>query len=207
MDLRSQAGTHAQGFSRLPDAPEVLDFYAQQSPVFLAAIFDRDAALRRRQKVGDGTPVHLTISLGMPGCRCTSWVLKNSRTIRWRLTYFCSTTSNRTSRPGARNGLDLKLSAVASSRLLEDLRGDAGIGWVPHSAWLPELSVCSKVSDLQYDLTVDGTHPTQSISSGLRNAVTKTSATMQVPAGVHYALVAVLLSAPWVGLWFVFCRI
>ena len=39
------------GFRLPPDAPEVLDFYAQRSPIFLAAAFDADAAaafLRRR---------------------------------------------------------------------------------------------------------------------------------------------------------------
>src|SRR5262249_61842313 len=54
---------HEHGFSLSPDAPEVLDFYAQQSPIFLAAVFDGDAALQRGQRLGDGTPVHLTMPL------------------------------------------------------------------------------------------------------------------------------------------------
>ena len=32
------------GFRLSPDAPEVLDFYAARSPIFLAAVFDGDAA-------------------------------------------------------------------------------------------------------------------------------------------------------------------
>jgi hypothetical protein len=35
------------GFRLPPDAPEVLDFYAQRSPIFMAARFDADAARRR----------------------------------------------------------------------------------------------------------------------------------------------------------------
>ena len=41
--------------------------------------------------------------------------------------------------------------------LLTDLRGDAGMSWVPESAWLTELRVNSSVSDLRYDLAIDAT--------------------------------------------------
>ena len=45
------------GFRLPPDAPEVLDFYAARSPIFLAAVFDADAAAargpgRRRRHAG-----------------------------------------------------------------------------------------------------------------------------------------------------------
>ena len=58
-----EVGTWAtdHGFRLPPDAPEVLDFYAQRSQIFLAAAFDGDAAAARGQNVGDGTPVHITI--------------------------------------------------------------------------------------------------------------------------------------------------
>ena len=36
------------GFRLPPDAPEVLDFYAARSPIFLAAVFDADAAAGTR---------------------------------------------------------------------------------------------------------------------------------------------------------------
>ena len=54
------------GFRLPPDAPEVLDFYANRSPIFLAAVFDADAAAERGQGVGDGTPVHVTIPTDNP---------------------------------------------------------------------------------------------------------------------------------------------
>ena len=54
------------GFRLPPDAPEVLDFYAERSPIFLAAVFDADAAAQRGQAVGDGTPVHVTIPTTNP---------------------------------------------------------------------------------------------------------------------------------------------
>src|SRR5437667_438596 len=54
------------GFRLPPDAPEVLDFYANRSPIFLAAVFDADAARARGQSIGDGTPVHITIPTANP---------------------------------------------------------------------------------------------------------------------------------------------
>ncbi len=54
------------GFRLPPDAPEVLDFYADRSPIFMAAAFDADAAAERGQAIGDGTPVHLVIPTDNP---------------------------------------------------------------------------------------------------------------------------------------------
>ena len=54
------------GFRLPPDAPEVLEFYAARSQIFLAAAFDGEAAAERGQHVGDGTPVHITIPTDNP---------------------------------------------------------------------------------------------------------------------------------------------
>ena len=51
-----------RGFGLSVDAPEVLDFYAARSPIFLAASFDARRAEARGQRLGDGTPIHSTIS-------------------------------------------------------------------------------------------------------------------------------------------------
>ena len=63
---RGRAWAAEHGFRLPPDAPEVLDFYAQRSPIFLAASFDADAAAERGQAIGDGTPVHITIPTANP---------------------------------------------------------------------------------------------------------------------------------------------
>src|SRR5688500_4644263 len=47
-DVAAWAEEH--GFRLSPDAPEVLDFYAERSPIFLAAVFDGDAAQERGQQ-------------------------------------------------------------------------------------------------------------------------------------------------------------
>jgi len=49
------------GFGLSVDAPEVLDFYAARSPIFLAASFDARRAATRGQRLGDGTPIHPTL--------------------------------------------------------------------------------------------------------------------------------------------------
>ena len=54
------------GFGLSVDAPEVLDFYAARSPIFMAASFDARRAETRGQRLGDGTPIHLTIPTGNP---------------------------------------------------------------------------------------------------------------------------------------------
>ena len=61
------------GFLLTPDTPEVLDFYAERSPVFLAAKFDASRAAEQGLSSGQGTPVHITMDdARAPGCRCGS---------------------------------------------------------------------------------------------------------------------------------------
>src|SRR5919106_3635452 len=54
------------GFDLTPDAPEVLDFYAARSPIFMAAKFDAAEAARRGLQVGQGTSIHLSIPTDDP---------------------------------------------------------------------------------------------------------------------------------------------
>src|SRR5688572_8237747 len=54
------------GFFLSPDAPEVLDFYAERSPIFMAATFDASRAAELGQTAGDGTPIMLTIPTDAP---------------------------------------------------------------------------------------------------------------------------------------------
>src|SRR5436190_3678383 len=55
------------GFLLTPDAPEVLDYYSQRSPIFMAARFDAASASALGQNAGDGTPIALTIPTDTPG--------------------------------------------------------------------------------------------------------------------------------------------
>ena len=49
------------GYFLPPDAPEVLDFYAERSPIFLAARFNAERAANQGVQTGQGTPVHIVI--------------------------------------------------------------------------------------------------------------------------------------------------
>jgi hypothetical protein len=143
------------GFRLSPDAPEVLDFYAQRSPVFLAAVFDSAAAAERGQVFGDGTPVHITITTDNPwvplrilglGKRADDFIFADVFLLTDRAPEFL---------PAVGNGLSLTHYGEATDLLLDDLRADAGMGWIPESAWLTKLQVLSRVADLRYDLAVD----------------------------------------------------
>lgn len=143
------------GFRLSPDAPEVLDFYAQRSPIFLAAVFDGDAAIERGQNAGDGTPVHLTIPTENPWVPLRILGLGKQDSDRVEADVFLLTDQRPRILPGIRPGLVKTYNAPASDLLLSDLRADEGMEWVPDSAWLTKLSIDSRAGDLGYDLAVD----------------------------------------------------
>lgn len=143
------------GFRLSPDAPEVLDFYAQRSPIFLAAVFDGDAAAERGQQAGDGTPVHLTIPTDNPWVPLRILGLGKQSGDRVEADVYLLTDEKPEILPGERRGLDIEHSARATNSLLDDLRSDEGMAWVPEKAWLTKLAINSRAGDLTYDLAVD----------------------------------------------------
>jgi hypothetical protein len=152
-DVAKWATEH--GFSLSPDAPEVLDFYAKRSPIFLAAIFDGDAALERGQQIGDGTPVHVTIPTTNPWVPLRILGLGKQAGDRVEADVYLMTDEQPALLPAPQDGLFLSHSAPATVSLLDDLRSDEGMEWVPESAWLTQLSIDIAASDLTYDLAVD----------------------------------------------------
>jgi Uncharacterized protein conserved in bacteria (DUF2330) len=145
----------AHGFRLSPDAPEVLDFYAQRSPIFLAAVFDGQAAAGRGQRVGDGTPVHITIPIANPWVPLRILGLSKQPADRVQADVFLLTDRQPEILPSGREGFGIAYDQKASKPLLNDLRADEGMGWVPESMWLTKVSINSSASDLQYDLAVD----------------------------------------------------
>jgi hypothetical protein len=143
------------GFRLSPDAPEVLEFYAERSPIFLAAVFDGEAAEQRGQKLGDGTPVHITIPTSNPWVPLRILGLGRQPTDTIQADVFLLTDQLPTMLPGFSRELSLTHSAQANKRLLDDLRSDDGMSWVPESAWLTKVSVNSATANLRYDLAID----------------------------------------------------
>ena len=186
------------GFRLSPDAPEVLEFYAQRSPIFLAAIFDGDAAKARGQRVGEGTPVHITIPTPNPWVPLRILALGKKATDQVDADVFLLTDRTPTLLPGPRDGLGLLHSAPATERLLADLRSDEGMAWVHAKAWLTKLRVDAQASSLTYDLAVDasGSGTPSRVAAGL-DLPTAPAAPLSAPATwMLFALVAVLLGAP-----------
>jgi hypothetical protein len=147
------------GFRLPPDAPEVLDFYARRSPIFLAAAFDADAAAARGQAVGDGTPVHLTIPTDDPWVplRILALGKTEAETVQADVYLLTDARPNLLPTPVGVNGIELAHSAAASEPLLTDLRSDRGMEWVPRDAWLTQVRVDASAVELSYDLAIDAT--------------------------------------------------
>jgi hypothetical protein len=57
--------------------------------------------------------------------------------------------------PAVGRGMSLAYYGQASDLLLDDLRADAGMGFIPESAWLTKLEIGSSPRQLRYDLAVD----------------------------------------------------
>lgn len=146
------------GFRLPPDAPEVLDFYAARSPIFMAASFDADAAAARGQAVGDGTPIHITIPTPNPWVPLRILGLGKAAAERVEADVFLLTDIRPAMLPAPTGqGMSLPHSAPASDQLLTDLRSDKGMGWVPGSGWLTQVQIDASPAQLTYDLAIDAT--------------------------------------------------
>jgi hypothetical protein len=154
-DIGTWASDH--GFRLPPDAPEVLEFYAERSQIFLAAAFDADAAAERGQQVGDGTSVHITIPTDNPWVPLRILALGKTGTERIDADVFLLTDAPPVLLPAptGTNGMRLDHNALATNSLLDDLRSDRGMDWVPTTAWLTKVAIDSAASGLSYDLAID----------------------------------------------------
>jgi hypothetical protein len=162
------------GYKLTPDAPEVLDFYAARSPIFMAARFDAEAARERGQQEGDGTPIHLTIPVSNPWVPLRILGLGDSGDTRIDADVYLLTDRAPAllPQPGTPLGFGLirLRSEQASTQLLSDLRTDKGMEWVPQSMWFTAFHVGEEAGRLHYDLAVDASgrgHPSL-VAAGLR---------------------------------------
>jgi uncharacterized protein DUF2330 len=184
------------GFRLPPAAPEVLDFYANRSPIFLAAVFDADAAKARGQEIGDGTPVHVTIPTANPWVPLRILGLGKNADDRVDADVYLLTDSRPALLPyPLGNGMRLDHSAPATGFLLDDLRSDKGMGWVPQSGWLSKIAIDASASQLTYDLAVDakGTSPSR-VAAGLE-APAKVTGSSGQPSSDQIALIGIALAA------------
>ena len=154
-DVGKWASDH--GFRLPPDAPEVLEFYAKRSPIFLAAVFDANAAKEKGQEIGDGTPVHISIPTTNPWVPIRILALGKTGQDRIDADVFLLTDRAPAFLPAptGSNGMRLDHSDNATQSLLDDLRSDRGMEWVPESGWLTRIAVDASAPQLSYDLAID----------------------------------------------------
>jgi hypothetical protein len=143
------------GYLLSPDTPEVLDFYARRSPIFMAARFNAEEAEKRGEQLGEGTPIHLTIPVDQPWVplRILALGKKSAEPVQADVYLLTDRTSEFLPEPG--KGMFLRYSAPASKRLIDDLRSDDGMNWVPGDMWLTQLAIDTAARELTYDLAVD----------------------------------------------------
>jgi hypothetical protein len=146
------------GFLLTPDAPEMLDFYARRSPIFMAARFDASRAQLLGQQTGDGTPIMVTIPTKSPWVplRILSLGLDRSKIVDADVFLL---TDNRPKLLAGGPGLQMPRDEQASRQLLSDLRSDKGMQWVPNKMWFTYLKLNVAAAQLDYDLAVS-TNPT-----------------------------------------------
>jgi hypothetical protein len=144
------------GFLLTPDAPEVLDFYASRSPIFMAARFNAERAAELAQEAGDSTPIMATIPTDDPWVPIRILGLGADPGTPIEADVFLLTEEEPDLLAGG-TGMTLQRSEAARPGLLADLRSDVGMEWLPDDMWLSYLSVDSPAGELDYDLAISAT--------------------------------------------------
>jgi hypothetical protein len=162
VDVGNWARDH--GFFLPPDAPEVLQFYAERSPIFMAVRFNVGRADAQGVQQGQGTPVHVVIPTPNPWVplRILTMGRKSADLIQadvYLLTDRAPATLPLADLPNGdpnQRGLIQQVSESASASLLSDLRSDRGMGWLPaNGMWLTKITVNTPAGNLTNDLAVD----------------------------------------------------
>jgi len=164
-----EVGTWAKenGFFLPPDAPELLDFYAERSPIFMAVRFNLERAQDKDLQSGDGIPVHVTIPTDSPWVPLRILGLGRGADEIVEADVFLLNETEPMLMPGmdeagSGEGLVHERSEPASEALLTDLAGDRGMGWLPtDDMWLDYIRIETGAANLDHDLaiSVDGEVP------------------------------------------------
>ena len=152
------------GFFLPPDAPEVLEFYAERSPIFLAARFNAERAADQGVQRGEGTPIHVVIPTPRPWVPLRILALGRQPSEIVAADVFLLTDMAPAMLPQAieptgdedQRGLILRTSEQASDSLMRDLRSDSRMGWLPEQdMWLTQVQVNQRADLLTHDLAID----------------------------------------------------
>ncbi|MCA1830910.1 MAG: DUF2330 domain-containing protein [Actinobacteria bacterium] len=160
------AWAEENGFDLPPDAPEVLDFYANRSPIFMAARFNASRAKASGAQSGDGTPIHLTIPTPSPWVPLRILRLGKNPAEFIQADVFLLTDRAPAVLPAPQGlggkhipeiaGMELQRSEAADGTLLRDLHFDKGMSWVPlDRMWFSYLAINTPAAQLSDDLAID----------------------------------------------------
>ena len=166
-----------QGFDLTSDTPGVLEFYSRRSPYFMAAEFDATAAVEQGLHSGDGIPVHLTIPVDRPWVPLRILGTGKPASDLVEADVFLLTDDEPALLAGS--GLRLERSEPASGFLLDDLRADRGMGWLPRDLWFTYLKVDATGGDLTYDLAVA---PSRDQKPAIRDTGVEQAGSLAVPS-------------------------
>jgi uncharacterized protein DUF2330 len=159
------------GFFLPPDAPEVLDFYAQRSPIFMATKFNLKRAAEQGIQEGQGTPVHVVIPTPNPWVPLRILALGRQPQDLIQADVFLLTDRQPATLPQAdpatnnpnQQGIVQERSEWGSNSLLNDLRSDQRSKWIPQTPmWFTYLKIDARASTLIHDLAIDASgygHP------------------------------------------------
>ena len=172
------------GFELPPDAPQVLDFYADRSPIFLAASFDSTAAAQQGLSEGDGTPIHVTIPTPSPWVPLRILGLGKADEEPIQADVFLLTERSPSMLPAPRglpvgelwpraSGMRLERSEQANDGLMDDLRSDKDMTWLPKDMWLSYITINALAGQLRYDLALDASGQARPsfVAAGLEEAI------------------------------------
>jgi hypothetical protein len=130
------------GFFLPPDAPEVLDFYAQRSPIFMAVRFNAKRAAAQGVLQGEGTPVDIVIPTPNPWVplRILTLGLKPTQLVQADVYLLTDRTPALLPVPNGDNGLNLDHSAPGAPATRSQHSHDsekAGAAAWPSAARMP----------------------------------------------------------------------
>ena len=159
------------GFFLPPDAPEVLAFYADRSPIFMATRFNTQRAAEQGLAEGEGTPVHVVIPTPNPWVPLRILSLGRSPQDLIQADVFLLTDRKPSMLPQAlaptgnpdQQGIVQERSEPASASLMNDLRSDSRSKWIPNGPmWFTYLKIDAPASTMTHDLAIDASgfgHP------------------------------------------------
>jgi hypothetical protein len=159
------------GFFLPPDAPAVLDFYAQRSPIFMATKFNEKRAAAQGITGGESIPVHVVIPTPNPWVPLRILTLGRQPQDLVQADVFLLTDRAPAMLPQAvspdgssnQQGTILERSGWASNSLMTDLRSDKRSNWIPtQPMWLSYLKIDERAANLTNDLAIDASgygHP------------------------------------------------